>query len=268
MLSSSQNYRSFLSEELVRRIRSNASYSQRSFARHLGVSPGELSEVLRGKRPLSLKSALRIAQGLGLSAEETKRLVMMVQQEKSRDFDDASLAPLLDDADLNARTKQLSLDVFAVISDWYHFAILSLAECEHFKWEPKWIAARLGIAATEARVALDRLQRVGLVSKVNGRLRTTGENLATPDGVPSEAIRNYHKSILEKAVHALEHQPVAEREISGISVAISRRSLPDFKKDVSRFLDEMGLKYGSSSKKQEVYQLETALFRLTRGERE
>ena len=200
MFFSTETYQAFLSEELVRRIRSNANYSQRSFARQLGLSPGELSEVLRGKRPLSLKSALRIAQGLGFSPEETKRLVMMVQQEKSREFDDASLAPLLDDSAAAARTQQLSLDVFTVISEWYHFAILSLAECEHFKWEPKWIAGRLGIQATEARVALDRLQRVGLVSKVNGRLQATGENLTTPDGVPSEAIRNYHKSkcFLEK----------------------------------------------------------------------
>ena len=56
--------------ELARRTRSNARYSQRAFARQLGMSPGELSEILRGKRPLSLKAMLKVARSLGLTGEE------------------------------------------------------------------------------------------------------------------------------------------------------------------------------------------------------
>jgi uncharacterized protein (TIGR02147 family) len=264
MLFSSETYRAFLSEELVRRIRINSSYSQRSFARQLGLSPGELSEVIRGKRPLSLKSALRIARGLGLSSVETRQLLLLVQMEKNKELGGEGLAEIGLDRP-PAPTKLFSMDVFSVISDWYHFAILSLAECEKFRWDPKWIAQRLGIGAAEVRIAIERLTRVGLLEESGGRLRTTHGNLASPDGISSEAIRAYHRQVLQKAEQALETQPIEEREIAGISVAIARRSVGDFKKDVSRFLDEMGVKYGSSSKKQEVYQLEVALFRLTRG---
>lgn len=264
MLFSSDSYRAFLSEELVRRIRVNSSYSQRSFARQLGLSPGELSEVIRGKRPLSVKSALRVSRGLGLSSAETRRLLLLVQLEKSKELGGASLAEIGADPS-PAPPTVYSIDVFSVISDWYHFAILSLTECEKFRWDPKWIAQRLGISAAEVRIAIERLIRVGLLEESGGRLRTTQGNLASPDGISSEAIRSYHRQVLQKAEQALETQPIEEREIAGISVAVARRSVGDFKKDVSRFLDEMGVKYGSGSKKQEVYQLEVALFRLTRG---
>jgi uncharacterized protein (TIGR02147 family) len=264
MLFTSQNCRDFLGAELVRRIRTNASYSQRAFAKQLGVSPGELSEVMRGKRKLSLKSALRIAKGLGLSPSETRQLVFLVQKEKSKDWEGAQLIVESFEDELGP-SQRLSMDSFNVISDWYHFAILSLMECEHFRWDPKWIASKLGIGTTEVRLGIERLIRVGLLRSVGNRLEATHADVASPEGIPSEAIRNYHQQILRKAIQALEEQSVSEREISGITLAVAKRSLPDFKHDVSQFLDKMGKKYGSGKKKQEVYQLETALFRLTTG---
>lgn len=40
---------------------------QRAFAKVLGLSPGELSEILNGKRKLSVKKALHIAEKLSLN---------------------------------------------------------------------------------------------------------------------------------------------------------------------------------------------------------
>ena len=49
---------------------------------------------------------------------------------------------------------QLTLDHFSVISEWYHFAILSLAETQDFKSYPAWIAGRLGISQKDAKAAV------------------------------------------------------------------------------------------------------------------
>jgi plasmid maintenance system antidote protein VapI len=59
----------------------NPRYSLRAFARSLGVSSGQLSEILSGKRPLSHKLARRITVALALTDEESKKLVQLVSQQ-------------------------------------------------------------------------------------------------------------------------------------------------------------------------------------------
>lgn len=265
MLLESDSARAFLKEELARRMRANPRYSQRAFARQLGISPGELSEVMNGKRHLSLKSALKIAKQLQLSPVEAQHLVQLTQVEKSRSLAGSSL--LEPEAHTPLHERQISIDLFRVVSDWYCFAILNFADCEDFSWKPEWIARRLGISVPEAKLALERLERVGLIERLDpsGRTplyRVVQDYVLSPAGIPSEAIRNYHRQILALAEQALETQDLAERELTGVGFAIDPKHLPALKKEISDFQDKMAAKY-SKGRCKEVYHLETALFRLT-----
>lgn len=268
MLLQSENYKEFLSSELVRRIRHNPRYSQRAFARQLKLSPGELSELLRGKRKLSLKSAIRISKQLGLSAGETKHLLTLVQRESTEQVLSGEAIPAFNNAALSSHS--LSLDMFALVSDWYCFAILNLVECEDFQHNESWIARRFGLSLTQVRLALERLERVGLITREQGRdkgrIKVTPEYVISPDGIPSEAIRNYHRQVLQKAIQALDVQPVDSREISGVTLSVNPVNLPAMKKELSGFLDQMAEKYGSGKNRKEVYQCEVALFKLSEGE--
>jgi uncharacterized protein (TIGR02147 family) len=257
------SYRTYLSEELSRRMKSNPRYSQRAFARQLGMSPGELSEVLKGKRKLSLKSALRVARVMSLGPLETKHLLLLTQIEKSRELGEDSPLPLLDEPPLAPR--RLSMDIYHIVSDWFCFAILNLADCEGFNEEPAWIARRLGISQHQAELALERLERAGLMKRENGKIVATPDYVISPTDIPSEAIRSSHRTLLEKARDALDFQSVHEREISGAGLAIDPRLLPEAKKEIQAFLDGIVAKYSASGagRKSEVYQLEIAFFRLT-----
>jgi uncharacterized protein (TIGR02147 family) len=159
----------------------------------------------------------------------------------------------------------LSDDVFRVISDWYCFTILSLAEIKGFKLEPHPIAKALGISLTEARLALERLERVGALKKVKGRLQVESTYFISSDEIPNEAVRHCHAQLLEKAKAALETQALAEREIGGITFAVDPKQLPELKIELKRFLDSWAerLEETRHQNKSQVYQLETILFRLT-----
>lgn len=255
MLFTSESYRSFLSGELVKRVKSNPRYSQRAFARSLGVSPGELSEILRGKRQLGVKSALKVAKTMGLNPSETKRLLYLVQIEKGQDLGSEALS--------DATPTQLSHDLFAIISDWYCFALLSLTECEGFRWNDRWIAKRLGVTQAEIRLAIERLKRVGLLETVRGKLSVSKDYVVSPTGIPSEAIRNYHRQILAKATAALDLQKPSDREITGATFPIDPGELPKMKKEIGAFLGEIAEKYGKGRKKREVFHLEIALLKLS-----
>lgn len=255
--------RTYLSEELARRARAHPRYSQRAFARDLGMSPGELSEVLQDKRRLSLRSALKVAKALSLNPTETKHLLYLVQMQATgivdHSIDVGGWKPIAEDP-------AASRDRFRLVSDWICFALLNLAECSNFRGREEWMARRLGVSRQEIRVALGRLERIGLVSKERGRWIFPAADVAAPEGVPSEAVRNYHRQILERATRALEIQPVDQREFAGVGFAVDPRQVASLKKDIANFLDECVAKYARGKHRTEVYHMEMALFRMTEGE--
>lgn len=250
MLLECDSYKSFLVEELGRRTRANPRYSQRAFARDLGLSPGELSEILTGRRPLTHKSAGKISEALRLSPAETLHLYRLVE---ARGPASAAGVP----------GREVSLEVFHLVSDWYCFAVLNLMDTTGFRWDAKWIAGRLDISVAEARLAMERLRNVGLVRVDGDEAKADRDHVFTPENIPSEAVRNYHKRMLELATQALEVQKVEDRDIAGAGFAVDTKHLPAIKREISQFLDHIVRKY-SKGKKTAVYHLETALFRLTR----
>jgi len=56
----------------------------------------------------------------------------------------------------------LAHDVFRFVSDWWYFAILSLAETDDFDAAPWAIARRLGISREQAQEATETLLRLGM----------------------------------------------------------------------------------------------------------
>lgn len=250
------NYINFLQDEYLRRLNNNPLFSQRAFAKLLGLSPGALSEIMSGKRKLTYKNALKLASKLGLSTIDTKNFVMLLDDTKSSIMDQSGQKKKFQD-------KKLTDDIFSIVSNWYCFAILNLVDCHDFKWSITWIASRLNISANQVKDAIEKMTRVGLLQKLDIGYATVEDFVLSPDGVPSRAVRNYHHQILDKAKLSLEEQNVDDREISGISLAINSKHLPMIKKDVDNFQREIIEKY-CKGRRDEVYQLEFALFKLTK----
>ena len=257
MLLDSPTYRTFLRAELSRRVRNNNRYSLRSFAQHLGMSPGGLSEILNGHRNLTLKAAHKVAKLLNFSPIEVEHFIELVLQEEQ------SSVPGEKYSSSQLKKTELSLELFSLISDWYAFAILNLIECDNFRSNERWIAKRLGISKFEVEVALNRLERLELIQRHRGKIGATKDYVISPDGIPSEAIRNHHREILKKAAIALDLQGVNEREVSGIGFALDPKYVPEIKKRINDFYDSLIRKYSKSGKRSEVYQCEIAFFRLT-----
>jgi uncharacterized protein (TIGR02147 family) len=251
----------FLEAELRRRIQTNPNYSLRAFAQSLKLSPGALSDILKGHRGLGLKVTPRVAQALGLNKTEAKHLVFLAQKGKLNGvqsaIENSKLAP--------KEERLLSEEVFALVSEWYHFAILNLIDCKGFQWKATWIATRLGISRAQAKMAMDLLLRLNIVTRKNMKYLANDSHITSETDIPSHAIRKYHRQILEKAIYSLDSQELGERDISGVGFAFDTSKIQDLKKDIADFQDKILAKY-SHGKKTEVYFLETALFKLSRGE--
>lgn len=224
----------------------NPSYSLRAFAKKTGLTSSALSEILRGKRRVSRELACRIARKLCLAPDEAQELLGLFPEKLT--YDSAA-------RDQAIRYTQLNMDHFHVISDWYHFAILSLIETQGYRHDPEWVARRLGIKTSEARAAFERLERLGMIEvDKKGRATRHDVHYATSDEVASVSLRKLHAQNLELARRSLEVDDIHERDFTAMTLAIDPKDLPEAKKMLREFTDRFTARLERGAKK-EVYKL-------------
>lgn len=123
----------------------------RSFALQLDIDHSTLSQLMRGKRPLTERMIEKLGSRLRL---ERTAIEAFVTREKL-------LAPRRPQT--LGQVRQLTRDAVRIVSDLHHFAILELVRLEEFEPDSRWIARVLGISVDEVNLALSRLLRVGLL---------------------------------------------------------------------------------------------------------
>lgn len=259
------DYRSFLRYSLIEKQKSNSAFSLRAFSKKLGLSQSTVSQIFAGRRNLSIKAALQVARKLALKEKETDYLCLLVQLESSRDFEHKSLL-LKKIKSLNPKFKShlLDLDQFKVIADWYHLPILSLTEIPAFKLEPKYIGQALGISALEAHAALERLDRLGLIVKKEGRLEKTHEHFVAESSKKNNSLRLFHKQMLEKAIEALGTQSPLEKVVGSETLAISKAKIPEVRMLIEDCFQKIVAVAQEDQKKTDVYHLGIQFFNLTK----
>ncbi len=255
------HYTEFLEREYQTHLRRNPSYSLRAFARDLGMQPSKLSEVLRGIRGLSAKTAEKVAKNLKLSTQESAIFLNLVllHQKRNRSAQKQAEEKLKTLAAMDGYG-ELSLERFKIISDWYHFAILELTELDGFESDPRWIAGRLGIPSQLAIEAIERLLDFGLLVNQNGKLKQTHINLATPSDIPSRELREHHSQILMKADAALHEIDITERDFSAITLAFNSEQMDEVRKELKELRRRLGQKIQEHPRKNRVYCLAMQFF--------
>lgn len=235
----------------------NPLFSQRAFCRSLGLSPGEMSELMRGRRLISRQKVERILSRLAVDPTEQADILQHFPNKRTVIAGQVTV--------LELQSLQLTSDQFHIIGDWYHFGILSLMGLPDFRSETEWIAARLNITKKEAAAAMTRLLRLGLVRR-QGRKWVKSKNglVRTTDDVTDLSLKRAHRQYLEKATCALDEFATNERDFSGVMVAMDPKKLQQAKIMIrefqDRFLAEMEVNPGS-----EVFQLYMQFFPLTKN---
>ncbi len=234
----------------------NPSYSLSAFARSLKLSPGALSAILNGKRKISSKLALKIAQNLLLGPEETQRLLknftLTRQKIKSHYFVD------------EGRYLKLKADQFNLISEWEHWALFSLVKIKGFKTEPLWIARRLGISENRASVVVNRLLELGLLKmKTDTYVRSKGK-LEFSSETQNIAIQRAHVENLELIKGSIVNTNVSDRDLSFVTLTINPKNLADIKSKINIFQAELADQFENIERGSEVYRLSVYLNPLTK----
>lgn len=246
-------FRNRLRQELLDRCKRNASYSLRAFAAHLDMDASTLSKILKGKRPLGRKLILQLGSKIALSTDELRFFL----QKQSKPGDEATV---------ELSGIQLALDRFAVISDWYHFAILELMQVRNFRPDADWIARALDLNTIEVEAAMDRLVRVRLLKiHKSGKWEDLSGGSSTSIGpdMMSTAHRRLQEQFLDKAGQALTQVPLEHRDYSTMTMAADRSRLPAAREKIRNFRRNLAKFLSQGEKLDEVFNLNIALFPIT-----
>ena len=256
------NYRNFLISELETRKRRNPSYSLRAFARDLEVPASRLSEVINGKVGLSEERAVKIAERLGFSASDRELFVNLVLSEHSR----SAVIKKLSQQRVQQRNEFLTHideDTFKLISDWHYAAIMEILISSKMPHDANTFAKRLGISPDLVASSLERLERLNLIEKKDDRWVCMHGSQTTAADIPSEAVRSFHKQVINKAMDSIEKQPVENRDISSLMVSINKNQIPLVKQRLESFRRSLMIELETASDRESVYCLALQFFEIT-----
>lgn len=207
--------------------------------------------INKWEKKISYKHAILISKKLNLDSAEKEILIQ------------DALLNLKGSLQFLKKETILKNDEFKLIADWYHFAILSLAETSNSYSDHNWIARRLNIPPLIAKDALDRLVRLNLILINGEKLFPTGNAYCTTTGIPSGSIKKNHKQILNLAISKIDITPLDLREYSSIIFAVQTSKIPEAKKLIKDFKMKLANLLESTEKSDEIYACAIQLFPLS-----
>ncbi len=239
-----------LKKELELRKSKNSMYSMRAFARDLEIGSTSLSDILANKRKISKKNLIKIENKLSLSPLQVKTISDEIRGDKCNGEEIIKL--------------QMEEDTFRLIADWHYLAILNLANIKNSQADPYWISQRLGITIENAIEALERLQRLKMISVQKGKLIRIKGPLTTTREISSTAIKKHHKDNLNLAYESLEKDNISLREFSSTTMSIDIKNLPKAKELLMKTKRKVANLLETDDPNQ-VYVLSFQLFPLTKS---
>lgn len=255
------DYRFWLQNELTERCRRNPKYSLRSFSKFLGLNSSTLSQLISGKRRASVKLLSKLCDKLEISPLQKKKMAQFLEKQKKKNSIDSSIKKYPETA-----FQEVTPDIYAVMSEWYHYAILELTFTKKFQSNPSWIARSLGISSVQANIAIERLMRLGFLKKERGRFIKTSPPLTNfSKEITLPALRRLQEDILKLGLESLHNISITERDMSSMTMAIDTKKMPEAKKIITEFRRKL-CKFLEDGKQTQVYHLGIQLYPVSKKE--
>ena len=241
------DYREFI-RDTYNHLKSTEGVTLRDFARKAGFNTHTfLVNVIENKRSLTTDSASKVARGLGLKPEHRTYLELMVRFGNAKTVDEKNDVYEQMCASMpRSEIRKIGSDYFEIFRNAYVLTIRELVALPDFQNDPKWIARKIHphITPAQAARALQTLLDARLLEQgKRGKLEQATADLTTGAEVKSLAVSLYHKQLLGLAGTSIDETPAKNRDISSLTVNISKsefdfikRRTADFRMEILNFL--------------------------------
>jgi uncharacterized protein (TIGR02147 family) len=263
------DYRTFMRDAFAEK-KASSRFSWREFAKRAGyASPVFLKLVTEEKSSLSAEGIERVGLALGLTDKEQEffRLLVLFTHET----DNAKKQKLFNDMRKIAalcKSQVLEANLYDYYKEWYHSVIRELAPNVSSESEiSKLLVPKVPLPQVKASIAL--LLKLGLLEKdPDGKYRQTSRHITTGENISSMAVRKHHENMGILAVAALESFPKEERDISGMTMGLSKEGFEAVKAELANFrrrIKEIATQ--SENEEEAVYRINLQLFPLSKAAR-
>ncbi|MCL2283981.1 MAG: TIGR02147 family protein [Fibromonadales bacterium] len=260
------DYRAFMRDAFAEK-KASSRFSWREFAKRAGYSsPVFLKLVAEEKSSLSTEGVERVGLALGLTDKEQEFFRILVafthesgNAKKQKLFNEMRKIAAL------CKSHVIEASLYDYYKEWHHSVIRELAPNVSSDSEiAKLLIPKVPLPQVKASIAL--LLKLGLLEKdESGKYRQTNKHLTTGENISSMAVRKHHENMGGLAVAALEAVSKEERDISGITMGLSKEGFEAVKAELANFrrrIKEIAVQ--SESEKESVYRINLQLFPLSK----
>jgi uncharacterized protein (TIGR02147 family) len=260
------DYHQFLRDSYAFRKGENANFSHRFIAQQLGCNPAYYLKVFQGKRELSNKMILKVAELLRLNKKETECFETLVQFNKAKSSRDKAHFFERLSSHRNSKPRLVEESRYEFYEKWYYVALLEVLDYHPFKGDYSALARMLvpAIKPREARKAIEVLERLGFIRRLPGKrgYEKTDALISAGEGWKSAYISNFLLTAMDLAKEAFIRQPLDKREIAAQTVSISADTLGLIKERMKNLRKEILELAKRDQKADRVYQINLQAFPL------
>lgn len=238
------------------------------FSKKLGYnSPSLISMIANGKRLPSndILEMLFDEWRIDSHQREVIRVRLDIEKKTLKNKPTLNLVEKLQKLDRKSKFKPIDLDTFNAIKEWHNIVIQMMVSTPGFTEDYTLISHQLKRKVTPAQVrkGIETLVKVGLLKR-NSKTqelesRTADSSSETTHDIPSEAIREHHRGMINRALESIEEQSIDERHLNSLTLKFNQETMPEAKAAILAFVKSFNEKF-HSDKSNNIHQLNIQFF--------
>ena len=264
------DYRNFLKDFLEERKKESQGFSHRAVLAKMGISStGFLANVISGRKNLTPGQAQKLAAVLKLRAGEARYFECLVLFTQARSLEEKNVQLKRLVANQRVETRSLTRKQLNLFSRWHYVVLREMLYCPRLKDDYRKAARMLlpSLGADEAEKAIRELEAMELVERDGeGVCRQKDSAVTTGNEIRSLQVANFQMEMMDLAKAALDHMPMAERDISCMTLTLSMESFDQVKSEIQAFRKRLSAIAVADAKSDQVFQCNIQFFPVTRKE--
>lgn len=232
-------------------------------------SPSLLSMIAKGQRlpSAALLEALLEKWQIPQSERESIRVQVEIERRLKKDKEVLHLLDRLKKLQGTNQFQHLDFNQFETIRHWYIYVLKELVGTKDFVEDPVLLSKRLRNKATPSQIkkGIEALLSVGLIRRNSetNQLESAVTDTETSHGVTSEAIREHHRQMLERAIEAITEQETAERHFNSLTLRFDPKNFAAISARILDFAKQINEEYQSATSDR-IYQFNVHFFEHTK----
>lgn len=264
------DYRTYLREFYDERKRTSRNFSYRYFSAKAGIkSPVFLKLVIDGKRNLTEVMIRRFITALELSKKQSDYFRHLVY------FNQAKTAEQKQEHYRVCKNMQglvnehiVRNDQYDYFNNWYTSVVREIICLYDFGDDYTLIGRCIipPITAVQVKKSIDLLLRLKMISKEkDGSYHQTHSAITTGSEVTALAVRSFNRTMLEKAIAALDRFGTSQRYVTSQTLGVSPAAYDIIVQEIQEFQERIATIVNRDERSSTVVQLCLQLFPLSKN---